>query len=321
MTISPKVSIVTVFYNRAETVQHSMNSLIEQDYDNFEIIAIDDGSSDDTLTELEKFNSHKNVRVICLENGGFVKAIKYAISISEGEFIAVHGSGDLSHPMRVRLQAEELKNKPHVGVVASKSKFVIVDSDVEYIKGDPVSCSFETLLLKKNYFHHGEVMYRKSLYDKVGGYRELFKFAQDMDLWCRMSHHCHFTLLDEVLYTRYVNQPDSVSENPSKTKLQRKLGQFAVYCHKCRIEEKYDPYEKYGYYSLIDFIPNKMGYIYFKQAVRHMISGKRVNAIEFLESSKLERYYLSFIVDAVYRFSPNLVEYIVSNIYKKTGNH
>lgn len=317
MTRKSRVSIVTVFYNRESLVHDSMQSLVDQDYENYEVIAIDDGSTDNTYNELLKFSSFENVKIIKLSNGGFVKAIKHAISISDGDFIAVHGSGDISHSNRIRLQANELSSNSSVGLVASKSKFVVVDSDVEYIQGESASRSFVQSLLHRNYFHHGEVMYRRSLYEKVGGYRELFKFAQDMDLWCRMSHHCNFTVLDEVLYTRFVNQPNSVSENPEKTRLQRKLGQFAVYCHKCRLENSYDPFEKYGYYSLIDFVPKNMGYVYFKQAIRHMISGNKEHFDTFISWSKGEKYYFSFIFHFLYKISPNLLTFVFSKFLFK----
>lgn len=317
MKCLPKVSIVTVFYNREDLVSESMKSLVEQDYDNFEVIAIDDGSTDGTLSELQKFSSFKNVKVISLENNGFVKAIKHAITISSGEFVAVHGSGDLSHSNRIRLQAKELVDKSNVGLVASRSKFIVVDSNIEYIKGEPVVRSYEKSLLAKNFFHHGEVMYRRSLYEKVGGYREFFKFAQDMDLWCRMSHHCKFSLLESVLYTRYINQPDSVSENPEKTKLQRKLAKFATHCHKCRIFNGYDPLDKYGYYSLLDFSPSAMGQVYFKQAIRQIISGKKENAKMFIGWSKSEKYLLAFILDYAYAFLPKTLPFLLSKVFIK----
>lgn len=312
----PKVSIVTVFYNREELVEESMQSLVDQNYDSYEVIAVDDGSSDGTLSKLLKFESEK-VKILPLENGGFVRAIKLAIESAQGEYIAVHGSGDISHPSRIAKQSELLDKESSIGVVGCVSEFAVVGTDIKYTSGKPFTGSFERSLLKSNCFHHGEVMYRKSIYDKVGGYRELFKFAQDKDLWCRMSHHCDFSILNDVLYTRFVNQPNSVSENPKKTILQRKLANFASYCHKCRLEDGYDPLDKEGIYALIDFFPKTLGKIYFRQALKNIMSNSTEYAEQFLFLSVKQRYIPAYILLFLYRVSPKLIKNIITLFISK----
>lgn len=315
-----KVSILTVFYNRYELVKESMESLLNQSANHFEIIAIDDGSTDNTYKELSKFDTYDNVRIVRLENGGFVNAIRHAVDIAKGEYIAIHGSGDISHVERIKVQAKYLDEKRNIGLVACKSRFEVVGTDTSYIQGEVFEGDYSLKFLNKNYFHHGEVMFRKSLYNKVGGYRILFKFAQDIDLWCRMSSHADFSLLDKVLYTRYVNQPNSVSEDPAKTQLQRKLAQFAVHCHEMRLNNKGDPLDKDGIYALIDFKPKGLGYVYFKQAIRQTISENLVSAQLFLDWSIKERYFPSYFLCLLLKYLPGftvkLLKFLLSLITK-----
>src|SRR5690625_1367943 len=118
------VSIVTVFYNRANYVKASIESLLNQTYENIEIIAIDDGSTDNTLEKLKLFESDSRFKVISHSNIGFVRSIKKAIKYSNGEVIAVHGSGDISLPSRIEKQVDILIKKPHIGVVGCEVKLI-----------------------------------------------------------------------------------------------------------------------------------------------------------------------------------------------------
>ena len=317
MSNMPLVSIVSVFYNRASVVSESVKSLVEQSYKNLEIILVDDGSTDNTLIELKKFSSIKNVNVISLKNDGFVNAINHAISISNGKYVAVHGSGDLSHKKRISLQVDALNNHKELGLVACKSMFVNISNSRTYIKGIPRHTNYRYLLLKSNYFHHGEVMFRRSLFETVGGYRPFFKYSQDYDLWCRMSEHSDFALLDEVLYSRYVNQINSVSGDPHKTKLQIKLAQLAVYCHSCRLKENYDPLDRYGEYCAFDMPQKNLSFLYIKQSIRYLISDDINSALIFLQWARKNSFFAPKILQLFLIFIPNISVKLLKMVLKK----
>lgn len=216
---SPLVSIVCGYYNRADVVDESIQSLLDQTYKNIEIIIFDDCSSDGTYEKLMRFQL-LDTRVKILrhaENKGFVRGIRDAIASSKGEYIAIHGSGDFSYPTRIEKQVAVLEKREDIGLVGCFVKNINVSNS-------PVTSSFlcfdvdgnySSLLTQKNLFTHGEVMYRRALYDKVGGYREFFKFTQDYDLWSRMSLHSNFFTINEVLYQRYLLD-DGVSIIPKK---------------------------------------------------------------------------------------------------------
>ncbi len=198
----PKVSIVSVFYNRAKYVAASVQSLIDQTYENVEILVVDDGSTDNTWEEMQQFAGHSKVRLFTHANRGFTPSIKTVIEKeATGELIAIHGSGDISLAERIEKQVSYLLDNENVVAVGCKVKSFMPDGSwrIGHPKGDQWRAGS---IPRSAPFTHGEVMYRRSAYDAVGGYRIAFKYSQDYDLWLRMINIGKFAVLDALLYER-----------------------------------------------------------------------------------------------------------------------
>lgn len=225
----PVVSIVTVFYNRARYVAASLQSLLAQSYPHIEIIAVDDGSTDGTLAELDRFSRDPRVKVIGKPNSGFTNSMRDAIAISTGSLIAVHGSGDISHPDRIARQVEALRLRPGVGIVGCHVVNPVIGQNRAKRVGRPNGLDFRAELLRGNMFTHGEVMYRKELYEAAGGYRPFFVLGQDLDLWLRMSRLSGYWIVEDILYTRE-EIPGGVSTSPEKVIRQQRLTELARQC-------------------------------------------------------------------------------------------
>lgn len=248
-----KLTIVSIYYNRQNYVEESVNSLVSQVSSEYEIILVDDGSTDNTFNELNKFKSEK-VKVITQSNLGFTPTIKKIIKNIDSDFVAIHGSGDISLTGRFDKQLEFLESNPCYGVVGCYCFFTdIVTKENVSIFGHDIDGDAQFELLKYNLFTHGEVMFKKSFYDQIGGYREQFKFSQDYDLWLRMSTVCKFYTLKEPLYKRMVNVNGSVNSNPQKLYHQLLFSEFAKYCHKNRLSNRKDPLDEFGMSSLLAF--------------------------------------------------------------------
>lgn len=251
MVNKPKVSICVAYYNRSERIAESIGSLLAQDYDDFEVVVVNDGSPDPLVKEyLDAFNDPR-LKVIHQSNTGFVGAMRRAIENAEGEYIAIHGAGDVSLPQRIRIQALFLDNNVNVGAVGSYYQNCDFDNGstqiLETRKG-----SVNTLLGIEDFaknpipFGHSEVMYRKSLYEEVGGYRPFFRFAQDHDLWLRMAEKCEMALIHEVLYQRGYFAADGIATNINKLIVQKLLSNFALQIHEDKKQGKPDLIEKHG---------------------------------------------------------------------------
>ncbi len=216
----PRVSVVSGFYNRGPLLARTIESILNQTFDDLEFVVFDDKSTDETadqLTALAARYGDARFRFIIHErNKGFVCGLRDAIAETTGEYIAIQGSGDVSLPSRLERQVALLDARPEVGAVGTWYSNVQEGQGTRILrKPDGDSATFESLL-RGNIFSHGEVMMRRGVYDLVGGYRTAFKYAQDIDLWLRIAKVSRFATVPAHLYDRYV-QFDGVSYDPQKT--------------------------------------------------------------------------------------------------------
>ena len=251
--IAPKVSIVSVYYNRENYVLDSVQSLLDQTYDNVEIILVDDGSIDGTLKQLKKF-SDPRIKVISQKNAGLGRALRKGIDATSGEYIAIHGSGDISMPERIKKQAHILDTRPNVGVVGCYIEDDNKTNTGRYNLQMPNGRDFTQIMLDQCIFVHGDVMFRRDLYDRVGGYRPFFVYSQDRDLWLRISEYCSYFIIEEVLYKRF--SPDnSVRKSLNKSIEQARFSCFAVFCAHHRLKTGQDPIDVYGEKDVMAMMP------------------------------------------------------------------
>jgi len=202
----PLVTMISVFYNRGYCVNESVQSMIDQTYPNLEIILVDDESVDNTLEKLQNFESDPRVKVITHKNMGFTKSIKKAVEkIANGEFIAIHGSGDISYPERIDSQVRAILKDENIAVCATANNNIkAADSTVldNHI--------FAAKVIEKKHFYfavpftHGAAMFSKEKYSLIGGYDERFKLCQDWDLWLRfIDVGLDIAYIPDLLYSRY----------------------------------------------------------------------------------------------------------------------
>ncbi len=241
----PLVSIVTVFHNRAGHVRASLQSLVMQTYPDIEILAVDDGSTDGTLGELQRFADDPRVIIVAKQNSGFTSTMREAIARARGSLIAVHGSGDISYPERIARQVAVLTQQPDVGVVGCHLLTPVAGQNRSKRIGRPNGLDFRTELLRGNMFTHGEVMYRKGLYEAVGGYRAAFVLGQDLDLWLRMSRMAGYWIVQDILYQR-AELPNGVSTSPEKVLRQQRFTELARQCAEAVDAGQADPVERHG---------------------------------------------------------------------------
>ncbi len=241
--MSGRVSVVTVYFNRQHLVAASIKSLLAQDYNDMEIIVVDDGSTDGTLEALEQFQDSR-LRIIRLENGGFTQAIRAGIDASTGSLIAVHGSGDLSYKTRMTRQVAVFEQHKDVVVVGCHVKNALPGGRYHMFT-PPNGLDFSKTLLKRNLFTHGEVMFRRDAYEKCGGYRTFFRYAQDLDLWLRMSALGNYHIVEDVLYERE-RQSDGVGSSHEKFLLQQKLVEFSRQCRESVLAGGTDLLDRHG---------------------------------------------------------------------------
>lgn len=244
-TGTPRVSVVSGYYNRAAFAAASIASILDQTFTDFEYLVFDDASSDGTVAVLESFADPRLQVIRHLTNLGFVRGMIAAIARARGEYIAVHGSGDLSHRQRLERQVAFLDRHPEYGAVGSHRRNVAPDGSVlSIVRPRPADLRFERLL-RANVYSHGEVTYRRALYEDVGGYRPQFTYAQDRDLWLRMARESRLGVVPEVLYDRIV-QADGVSFVPAK------LARQAMFSHLAATLARLEPSQQRDLLARVD---------------------------------------------------------------------
>lgn len=278
---SPKVTAITVYYNREYCVDESVQSLLAQTCPNLEILLVDDGSTDATLSRFNHFINDPRVKIITGPNRGFTIALESAIrDHASGEYIAIHGSGDVSHPTRMEKQATILNNSRDVCVVGCYYQNII-EGEIKgkLVQRDSTHQSLADLVGKDGCrFSHGEVMFRRSVYEKVGGYRPFFRFAQDYDLWLRMREHGKFAHVTEMLYDRYY-RPNGVAKNFSNRLLQHYYIEFGKQCAEARIRGAKDLLVAYGSAAPLYCSGRwRMAYKFLGKTYLELRAGRRTNS-------------------------------------------
>ena len=206
MTTSPQISVVMSVYNGAESLRDSVDGVLSQEGVDFEFIIINDGSTDSSASILDSCAaSDARVRLLHQPNQGLTKALINGCALARGKYIARQDCGDRSLPGRLRAQLETIQSRPEAALVSCGTRFVGPNKEPLYdvIQTEAeADAGLRTLELTRlrGPAHHGSTLFRRDLYDRVGGYREQFYFAQDLDLWTRMIEHGRHVAMPELLY-------------------------------------------------------------------------------------------------------------------------
>lgn len=283
----PKITIVSGYYNRENYVDDSIESLINQSYDNYNIIVFDDASTDNTYSKLKKFeNDYSFIKVIRHDrNKGFVQGLVDILSNTDSDFIAIHGSGDISFPNRITEEADFLINNPDVGVVSCMS--IYSDQRTSEIKNRESVYVTTNELIKRNPIVHGAVMFRMSKYREVGGYRTFFTYSQDIELWLRMSLITKIVIIPLVLYRfTKIELSDTVSRNLPKVVLQSLLYSYSIQLISMRQKEGFDLIDIFGDKAGLLFNPNNSIKRIYKLILIQFYHQKEKNLYFLLNMSK-----------------------------------
>ncbi|SDW04385.1 glycosyltransferase family 2 protein [Thiocapsa roseopersicina] len=214
MAESPTVSVVMSVHNGARYLAESVESLRAQEGVDFELIVVDDGSTDDTPQMLEAYAQQDDrIRVIYQANTGLTRALIRGCSEARGVFIARQDADDLSLPGRLSAQARLLVSDPSLAFVSCWAEVVGPEGEPLIVHKRPIGCDAATRMLLQRIAGppgHGSVMFRRDSYESVGGYVEELYYAQDSDLWLRLGVVGKLQYIPRVLY-RYRLSPDSIS--------------------------------------------------------------------------------------------------------------
>lgn len=214
MTCAPEVSVVMSVHNDARYLRDALSDILRQQHVDLELVVVDDGSTDESPEILRQAcESDGRVRVLTQENAGLTRALIRGCESARGEYIARHDADDRSDVLRLARQLELIRSEEGLSFVSSWAEVIGPSDEPLLLHRRPADSAQATHMLlheRQGPPGHGSVMMRRSHYEKVGGYRAKFYFAQDSDLWLRLGLVGRLAYVQEPLY-RYRVSAASIS--------------------------------------------------------------------------------------------------------------
>lgn len=193
--MQPKISILLPFHNAEEQLSDAIESMLNQSYEDFELILINNNSNDSGDEIAAKFvESDQRVKLINEARQGIVYALNTGLEVAQGEFIARMDADDISYPTRLEKQIAFFEDHPEIGVVGTQVRHVPTTEDPESQEGFDQYISWSNRIITHDDISvnrfiespiiHPTVMFRKELVDAYGSYRN-GDFPEDYELWLR----------------------------------------------------------------------------------------------------------------------------------------
>ena len=210
----PAVSVVVPAYNAAWCVKKAVDSVLEQDFRDFELLVVDDGSTDQTASVLSGYG--EKLRVIRKANGGLSSARNAGIREARGEFVAFLDADDWWLPGKLSRQVTYLRAHPSVGFVSATSR---VEDAAGQLLNVWACTACNGPFLPHLFGANGDVagsgsavMARRLLFDQTGGFDESLRSLEDVDMWMRLAAVTGYACIDEPLAV-ILKRPGSMSRN------------------------------------------------------------------------------------------------------------
>jgi glycosyltransferase involved in cell wall biosynthesis len=205
---SPVVSVIIPTYQSAETLPRALDSVLRQEFQDFEIIVVDDGSTDDTRAVVEGvMAADSRVRYLYQENQGPAAARNKGVANASAELIAFLDADDEWYPHKLRGQVEILHRNPQIDLVitdsisfntatnqsvtySSRHAHILPDSTMERVQGHSdvyiLNGDLRRIIYKRDFINTSTVVMRKGVFLEAGGFDPAWVGPEDMDLWVRL---------------------------------------------------------------------------------------------------------------------------------------
>lgn len=225
-------------YNRAHYIAQAIDSVLSQTFTDFELLILDDTSTDNTEQILQPYLTDPRVKYIQNKtNLGITKNRNKALSLSNGKYIAVLDSDDYwTDNNKLALQKEFLDTNPDYTLIGTNMTVVDESNNIlKKIKYLSNNFGIKKLLLLKNFFCHSSVMYKKQEIIDLGSYDESLPIWEDYDLWLKIGIKYKFANLyqNTTAYRRHNNQSNAekikIGQDTQKLIIERYKNQYSFY--------------------------------------------------------------------------------------------
>lgn len=294
---APEISVVMPVYNSGKFLEESIESILNQTFDNFELIIIYDKSPDNSKQIIDQYTKTDD-RIILVENEiklGIAAARNRGLEIARGKYIAVMDSDDVSLPRRLEREYLFLENNPEFFLVGSQG--ITIDEKGNYLDIIKVEEYPAKVILDYFPFVHSSLMYR----NKKIMYRDKFFLADDYDFCLRLvSIGLKLINIDEVLVKYRLSRSSTTRTNLNKLKL---YDEKAVEFFNQRLENGKDEYDTFNEKLEVVPIVDSDEY-YLKYVIRNLIKNGNIKEAKkyYEEYNKLINFKNKFKYELVLTF-------------------
>ncbi|HEV2620225.1 MAG TPA: glycosyltransferase family A protein [Acidobacteriaceae bacterium] len=210
----PQVSVVIPAYNCAAFLPQTLESVLAQTFTGWEIILVDDGSTDDTAAKIEPYLQH--IRYIRQDNQGLPAARNRGIGEAQGEFIALLDGDDSWLPEKLEKQLPRFED-PEVGIVYSDFSVRYSDGRFQnsYLANRPLACEGNVVesYVRSRFLFPSTMVFRRACFDQCGGFDEEMLASEDIELFARMCLRWKVARVDLPLAIRYEGEHNITSNH------------------------------------------------------------------------------------------------------------
>uniref|UniRef100_UPI00404789E5 glycosyltransferase family 2 protein n=1 Tax=Shewanella baltica TaxID=62322 RepID=UPI00404789E5 len=201
------ISVIIPTHNRSVMLDRAINSVLKQTYSNFEIIVVDDASTDNTESLVLQYEDPRVSYIKIKESKGANFARNTGVRSSNGEYVAFLDDDDIWFPNKLLSQVEMLKNNSNLGLVYTGIEVVTEGEDIRYsIKPKFNGDISKTILTDNCIGTTSTVVLSRKVFEKAGGFDENLPQLQDYDLWIRIAQICEVGFISDDLIYYYVHQ-------------------------------------------------------------------------------------------------------------------
>ncbi|MEE9405594.1 MAG: glycosyltransferase [Algisphaera sp.] len=217
-TPAPHISVVMPVYNTQQYVESAVRSILDQTFRHFELIVVDDGSTDGSSDILDRLAAaDSRMRIVRRPNTGITRALNDGLAVATAPLIARMDADDIALPTRLEKQHAFLNTHPDVGLLGCAWTTCLADGTrvapqpalLKLWAQGPTVIAAE-LAQGHNCIAHPTIMFRRAIFDAAGGrYDPAYETAEDFECWLRMSRLTHMACLPEPLLD-YRIHPQSI---------------------------------------------------------------------------------------------------------------
>jgi glycosyltransferase involved in cell wall biosynthesis len=299
---NPIISIIIPTYNRCNLLPRAINSVLNQSFKNFELIIVDDGSTDETKKIIEKYlKKNSRIKYIYQKNSGSpAQPRNTGIKIAKGNYIAFldHDDEWFNDKLEKQIKMYIKNNKDNkIGLVGCGAISINTKSKEKKIIKFPPSLKIKSAKALKKIIPYScsSIMIKKSIFQEIGLFDEKMRVSDDYDMYIRISRKYRFIFIQEPLFNYYIHENNLSKSNSLINENMIKDVQKIIKKHK-KIFSKYP--------NIYSKILKKIG-TYYMLKNNHQLASKYF--IKSIKVNPLSRIYINLILS----FSPKLYKKIL----------